>query len=137
MFRGYNAQLRKLEVCHTVYMYVAQTLLHGNEVAWASLGRIAKNDLFRLNQSQKKRFNKDMMCNIQSNNQKSKDSINGKSTRSKKDAKPLCRRSSLFNETLHCWLRSIKGGQFRLVNFASHFIRVQIFQIYFSLILYL
>ena len=38
---------------------------------------------------------------------------------------------------LHDWLRSIKGGQFRLVNFASHFIRVQIFQIDFPLILYL
>ena len=85
MFRGYNAQLRKLEVCHTVYMYVAQTLLHVNELAWVSLGWIVKNDLFRLNQSQKRRFNKNMVCNIQSNNQKSKDSINGKSTRSKKD----------------------------------------------------
>ena len=31
--------------------------------------------------------------------------------------------------------RSIEGGQFRLVNFASHFIRVQIFQIDFPLIL--
>ena len=40
-------------------------------------------------------------------------------------------------DPLHYWLRSIKGGQFRLVNFASHFIRVQIFQIYFPLILYL
>ena len=37
--------------------------------------------------------------------------------------------------TMHYWLRSIKGGQFRLVNFASHFIRVQIFQIDFPLIL--
>ena len=40
-------------------------------------------------------------------------------------------------DALHYWLRSIKGGQFRLVNFASHFIRVQIFQIDFPLILYL
>ena len=38
-------------------------------------------------------------------------------------------------KTMHSWLRSIKGGQFRLVNFASHFIRVQIFQIDFPLIL--
>ena len=38
---------------------------------------------------------------------------------------------------LHYRLRSIEGGQFRLVNFASHFIRVQIFQIDFPLILYL
>ena len=36
---------------------------------------------------------------------------------------------------MHYWLRSIKGGQFRFVNFASHFIRVQIFQIDFPLIL--
>ena len=39
--------------------------------------------------------------------------------------------------TLHYRLRSVEGGQFRLVNFASHFIRVQIFQIDFPLILYL
>ena len=37
--------------------------------------------------------------------------------------------------SLHYRLRSIRGGQFRLVNFASHFIRVQIFQIDFLLIL--
>ena len=36
---------------------------------------------------------------------------------------------------VHYRLRPIKGGQFRLVNFASHFIRVQIFQIDFLLIL--
>ena len=36
---------------------------------------------------------------------------------------------------MHNWLRSIKGGQFRLVNFASRFICVQIFQIDFLLIL--
>ena len=30
--------------------------------------------------------------------------------------------------TLHFWLRSIKDGQFRLINFASHFIRVKIFR---------
>ena len=36
---------------------------------------------------------------------------------------------------MHYWFRSIKGGQFRLVNFASHFIPVQIFQIDFPLIL--
>ena len=42
-----------------------------------------------------------------------------------------------LSPAVHYWLRSIKGGQFRLVNFASHFIRVQIFQIYFPLILYL
>ena len=36
---------------------------------------------------------------------------------------------------VHYRLRSIEGGQFRLVNFASHFIRVQIFQIDFPLIL--
>ena len=40
-------------------------------------------------------------------------------------------------DTLHYWLRPIKGGQFRLGNFASHFICVQIFQIDFPLILYL
>ena len=33
---------------------------------------------------------------------------------------------------VHYWLRSIQGGQFRLINFVSHFIRVQIFLIDFS-----
>ena len=37
--------------------------------------------------------------------------------------------------SMHYRLRSIEGGQFRLVNFAPHFIRVQIFQIDFPLIL--
>ena len=41
----------------------------------------------------------------------------------------------MLGSPLHYWLRSIKGGQFRLVNFAPHFIRVQIFQIDFPLIL--
>ena len=36
---------------------------------------------------------------------------------------------------LHYGWRSIEGGQFRLVNFATHFIRVQIFQIDFPPIL--
>ena len=36
---------------------------------------------------------------------------------------------------LHYRLSSIKGVRFRFANFASHFIRVQIFQIYFPLIL--
>ena len=36
---------------------------------------------------------------------------------------------------MHYRLRSIEGGQFRFVSFASHFIRVQIFQIDFPLIL--
>ena len=36
---------------------------------------------------------------------------------------------------LHYWLRPIKGVHFRFANFASHFIRVQIFQIDFPLIL--
>ena len=40
-------------------------------------------------------------------------------------------------QPMHYRLRSIEGGQFRLANFASHFIRVQIFQIDFPLILYL
>ena len=35
--------------------------------------------------------------------------------------------------SMHYRLRSIEDGQFRLVNFASHFIRVQIFQIDFCL----
>ena len=46
------------------------------------------------------------------------------------------RQQSMF-PSMHYRLRSIEGGQFRLVNFASHFIRVQIFQIDFPLILYL
>ena len=46
-------------------------------------------------------------------------------------------KSCSLPQPLHYWLRPIKGGQFRLVNFASHFIRVQIFQIYFPLIFYL
>ena len=37
----------------------------------------------------------------------------------------------------HYRLSSIKGVRFRFANFASHFIRVQIFQIDFPLILYL
>ena len=41
------------------------------------------------------------------------------------------------DSSMHYRLRPIKEGQFRLVNFASHFIRVQIFQIDFPLILYL
>ena len=41
------------------------------------------------------------------------------------------------NSTMHYRIRPIEGGQFRLVNFASHFICVQIFQIDFPLILYL
>ena len=36
---------------------------------------------------------------------------------------------------VHSRLRSIKSGEFRLINFVSHFIRVQIFQIDFPLIL--
>ena len=38
-------------------------------------------------------------------------------------------------QPLHYRLSSIKGVRFRFANFASHFIRVQIFQIDFSLIL--
>ena len=38
---------------------------------------------------------------------------------------------------LHYWLRPIKGVHLGFANFASHFIRVQIFQIDFPLILYL
>ena len=33
---------------------------------------------------------------------------------------------------MHYWLRPIDRGQFRFFNFGSHFIRIQIFQIYFS-----
>ena len=40
-------------------------------------------------------------------------------------------------QTLHYWLRPIRGVHFGFANFASHFIRVQIFQIDFPLILYL
>ena len=36
---------------------------------------------------------------------------------------------------MHYWVRPIKGVHFRFANFASHFIRVQIFQIDFPLIL--
>ena len=38
-------------------------------------------------------------------------------------------------QPVHYWLRPIKGVHFRFANFASHFIRVQIFQIDFPLIL--
>ena len=48
---------------------------------------------------------------------------------------PLALLAHCWSQIRHYWLRSIKGGQFRLVNFASHFIRVQIFQIDFPLIL--
>ena len=40
-------------------------------------------------------------------------------------------------ESMHYCLRPIKGVHFGFANFASHFIRVQIFQIDFPLILYL
>ena len=38
-------------------------------------------------------------------------------------------------QPMHYWLRPIKGVHFGFANFASHFIRVQIFQIDFPLIL--
>ena len=41
------------------------------------------------------------------------------------------------NRAVHYRLSSIKGVQFRFTNFVSHFIRIQIFQIDFPLILYL
>ena len=62
-------------------------------------------------------------------------------------ASPKCKVTSLVltkllpplncTPPLHYGLRPIKGVHFRFANFASHFIRVQIFQIDFPLILYL
>ena len=42
---------------------------------------------------------------------------------------------SLYNTTLHYGKVSMGGATFRILNFASHFIRVQIFQIDFPLII--
>ena len=43
----------------------------------------------------------------------------------------------MISGTLHYWLRPIERGKLVFRNFTSHFIRVQIFQIDFHLILYL